>query len=138
MGAVSSLGNGFSRIFWGMLFKCTGYKFVTSLNFLLQIIVYSSFRYAVHYPGAYLFLILLNGICVGGNIAVTPTYCQIVFGIKWGSKVFGFYIISLSIANFLQYGLLIGVAPLISLDGVLYICLGIVILALFILIITDF
>lgn len=105
---------------------------------MLQIIVYSSFRYAVHNPGAYLFLILINGICVGGNIAATPTYCQIVFGIKWGSKVFGLYIISLSIANFLQYGLLVGVAPIISLDGVIYICLGIVILALFILIITNF
>ena len=138
MGAVSSLVNGFSRILWGMLFKCTGFKFVTVLNLLVQITLYATFRFTVHIPGLYFLYVFLNSLCSGGFVSIIPSYCHIVFGVEYGSKIFGIFIIFLSLANFLQYGFVVGLSPLITLDGVIYICLGIVVFALILTVVTEF
>ena len=126
------------RIVWGIVFKHTGYKFVIALNLIIQIVVYSTYRFTAYTPGLYLIFVFLIGCCFGGFTSVNPTYCQIVFGNKWGSKIFGIYVISVSIANFVQYGFVVGLSPSITLNGVIYICLGLVTFALFLLAISNF
>ena len=79
------------RIVWGIVFKHTGYKFVIALNLIIQIVVYSTYRFTAYTPGLYLIFVFLIGCCFGGFTSVNPTYCQIVFGNKWGSKIFGIY-----------------------------------------------
>ena len=126
------------RIIWAIIFRHTGYKFVVAVNLIIQIIIYATFRFIPYTPGLYLVYVLLIGICFGGFTSVNPTYCQIVFGNKWGSKIFGIYVISVSIGNFIQYGFVVGLSPRITLDGVIYICLGLVSFALFLLVINNF
>ena len=126
------------RIIWGIVFRYTGYKFVIALNLVIQIIVYSTYRFTAYTPGLYMLFVFLIGCCFGGFTSANPTYCQIVFGNKWGSKIFGIYVISVSIANFVQYGFVIGLSPHITLNGVIYICLGMVTFALFVLVFTNF
>lgn len=109
-----------------------------ALNLLTQIIIYSVFRFVAHVPALYFITILFNGICLGGVTAISAIYCQLVFSTKWGSKVFGIYVNGMSISNFIQYGLVIGLAPLITLDGIIYICLGIVIFIFIVMICTNF
>jgi hypothetical protein len=96
------------------------------------------FRFVAHVPALYFITVLLNGICLGGLTAISAIYCQVVFGRKWGSKVFGIYVNGMTISNFIQYGLVIGAAPHITLDGIIYICLGLVVFIFIVMVCTNF
>lgn len=118
------------RFFWNLLFNYTGYRFVITLNLIIQIIIFSIIKFTVVNSGAYLFLILLNGICIGGFLVSAPTFLQIVFGQVIGSNSYGIFWTAFGLSNFLQYGFVSGLSPIITFDGVIYICLGMSVIAL--------
>lgn len=118
------------RFFWNVLFNYTGYRFVMTLNLAIQIIIFAIIRFTVANSGAYLFLILLNGICMGGLLVAAPTFLQVVFGQVIGSNSYGIFWTALSLANFVQFGFVSGLSPKITFDGVIYICLGMSVIAL--------
>lgn len=120
-----------------MLFNKTGYRFIIVLNLSIQIIVFATLRFTVHTEGAYLFLILLNGCCMGGFLVATPTYLQIVFGQRVGSNIYGVFWEVFGLTNLLQYGFVSGVSSKITFDGIIYICLGMAVISLIIVIIAD-
>lgn len=47
IGSIGAIGNGCSRFFWSLLFNKTGYKFVISLNILIQLIALGTIRFTV-------------------------------------------------------------------------------------------
>jgi len=47
-----------------------------------------------------------------------------VFGQRTGSNIYGFIFFAISTANFIQFGYVKGLAPLITFNGIIYVCLG--------------
>lgn len=145
IGVIGSLGNGCSRyiwlryrFFWNLLFNYTGYRFVMILNLVIQIIIFSIIRFTVTNSGAYLFLILLNGICMGGILVGAPTFLQIVFGQVTGSNSYGIFWEVFGLSNLLQFGFVSGLSSKITFDGIIYICLGMSIISLLFVIFGNF
>ena len=140
IGVVGAVGNGtlrylifLLRMFWNLLFKNTGYKTVLSVNLIIQIIVYATIRFTVINGGAYLFAVFMINACLGGILVMGPTVAQIIFGQKMGSDIYGFYWEVLSLSNLLQYGFVAGLSGRIEFNGVIYICLAMKVVALFLL-----
>lgn len=123
---TDSLGTIYSyyRFFWNLLFNHTGYRFVILLNITMQIIIYSVLRFAVVSEPAYLFLIFLAGVCMGGFLVMTPTVLQVIFGQAVGSNIYGFYWCVFGLANLLQFAFVSGLIQHVTFNGVIYICLG--------------
>lgn len=105
---------------------------------IIEITVFSSIRFTLHLPGLYLILVCLVNCCFGGFISLTSAYCNFVFGHRIGSKIFGIYLITLGCATFAQFGLVLGLSPIITLDGVIYIVLGMSVLNFFIVMFYKF
>lgn len=137
IGVVASVGNGCSRytdfrcrFFWNLLFSRTGYKTIILINLTIQILVYSTIRFTIYTPGLYLFLVFLINCCLGCFLVVTPTFAQIVFGQRTGSNIYGFYWSTFGVANFIAYAFVAGLIPYIEFDGVIYVCLGMCVLTI--------
>lgn len=75
---------------------------------------------------------------MGGFLVLTPTYLQVVFGQKTGSNLYGIFWEVFGLTNLLQYGFVAGLSPLITFDGIIYICLGMSAISLCIVIFADF
>jgi hypothetical protein len=67
-----------------------------------------------------------------------PTLSQILYGQIIGSKVYGFFWNCVATANFIQFAYVKGLTPLIGFDNAIYICLGMSVLAVPIVIFTKF
>jgi hypothetical protein len=90
----------------------------------LQIAVFATLRFTAYSVGGYLFLIFLNGCCLGGFLVSTPTFLQIVFGQVVGSNIYGLFWEVFGLSNLLQYAFVSGLSMKISFNGIIYICLG--------------
>lgn len=108
------------------------------VNLSIQIIVFSIIRFSVTSKGAYLFLMFLINCCIGGGFVVAPTFSQIVFGQVVGSNIYGFFWCTYGAANFIQYAYIRGLSGLITFDNVIYICLGMSVLSIIIIVCTNF
>lgn len=86
--AVSSLCNGFGRIFWGAVSERLGR--VNAFRFLLasQMVVFGVLM-TEHNPWVFAILICYVVSCFGGGYAVMPALIIDVYGQKWMSRVFG-------------------------------------------------
>jgi hypothetical protein len=102
----------------------TGYRFVVILDVLLQIVIYVAIRFTVYNYAGFLFLVFLDNVCIGGILGTAPAFLQLVFGIKLGSHVYGFFWTVFSTANLLQYVYVSQLSQLITFDGIIYVCLG--------------
>ena len=68
--------------------------------------------------------------CLGGYLVITPTFSQLVFGQETGSNIYGFYWETYSIANFIQFGFVSGLERLIGFDNIIYVCTGMCVLSI--------
>ena len=84
VGVLGSAVNGVSRFFWSLFFLKTGYKTVVLSIVGISISVLSSLRFTVQTKGAYLFLIMLVNLGVGGIQVSTPSLVQYMFGQRMG------------------------------------------------------
>ena len=109
-----------------------------SINLSIQIIVYAVIRFSVVNEGGYFFLVFLINCCLGGLLVMGPTVAQSIFGQKTGSNIYGFYWTVFGLANMVQFAFVAGVSDKITFNGVIYICLGMTIVALVILNIYTF
>ena len=69
---------------------------------------------------------------------MAPTFSSTVFGKEVGPKIFGVFWCSFAMGNFLQYLFVITVEKHIKLDGIIYICLAMNVVNLFIIIFYGF
>lgn len=135
---IGAVGNGCSRFFWNLFFSKTGYKTVLLTILALSILVYSTIRFTVHYKEIYLIEIFCINCCIGGLLVTTPTLTQVLYGQETGSNIYGFYWEVIAIGNFLGYVYVAYLSKTIGFDNVIYVCLGMVILAVPIVILTKF
>jgi hypothetical protein len=69
---------------------------------------------------------------------MTPTFLQMVFGEKIGSNIYGFFWEAFSLSNLLQYVYVSSLSQLITFDNVIYICLGMSLFSLVLVITGNF
>lgn len=68
----------------------------------------------------------------------TPTVAQVIFGQKTGSNIYGFYWCAIALGNFIQYFYVSNLSKKIGFDNVIYICLGMAVCAIPIVLFTKF
>lgn len=127
-----------SRFLWNVLLNHTGYRFIILLNISIQIIIYSALRFSVESYGGFMLLIILINLCLGGFLGTTPTFVQLVFGVKVGSNAYFFFWEIFGVSNMIQYAFVNGLAPKITFNGIIYICLGMSIFSGFLAIVSNF
>jgi hypothetical protein len=108
------------------------------LNNALQISIFIALRFTVVSIGGYLFCIFVAGCCMGGYLVMTPTVLQSIFGQSIGSNLYGFFWEIFGLANLIQYVFVSTVSPKITFNGIIYICLGMTVLSLLLIIIGNF
>jgi hypothetical protein len=69
---------------------------------------------------------------------MAPTFLQIVFGERVGSNIYGFFWEVFGLANLVQYAYVSGLSSKITLNNVIYICLGMSFIALLLIILSNF
>ena len=69
---------------------------------------------------------------------ISLTFLMIVFGQKVGSNVYGFFWEVFGVSNLIQYAFVSGLAKHITFDGVIYITLGMSVIALVLVLVTNF
>jgi hypothetical protein len=138
IGVVSAIANGCSRYLWNILFNKTGYK-TTMLGILsLVIIVCVTIRFTVNMRGLYMFIVFVMNCCVGGFQVTTPTVSQTVYGHKIGSQLYGFFWCCLALSNSISYLFVANLSKKIGFDIIIYICLGMSVVSIPIIIFTKF
>lgn len=69
---------------------------------------------------------------------MAPTYSAVMFGKDIGAQVFGVFWCSFAVGNFLQYTYLLTLESVLSLDGIIYVCLGMNVINVLIIILYGF
>lgn len=138
VGVIGGIGNGCSRILWNYLFSKTGYKTTLLTIFGLAILVYSTIRFTVHHKGLYLLEIFIINCCLGGFLVSTPTSALCLYGPTTGANIYGILWDIFGFSNLLGYIFVSQLSKSIGFDNVIYVCLGMSILALPIVVFTKF
>ncbi len=138
IGAIGSIVNGFSRIIWNIIFLKTGYKSVMIAIITISIIIFSTLRFTVNLKGIYMIEMILVNLCMGGLLVTTPTVVQIIFGQRTGENIYGFFWCVIATANFIQYAYVSQLNQSIGFNNIIYICLGMTILAIPIVLFSGF
>lgn len=84
VGVLGAAVNGSCRILWSIFFLKTGYKTVVISIVGISIVVFGALRFTIQTKGAYLFLILLVNLGVGGIQSSNPSVVQYMFGQRMG------------------------------------------------------
>ena len=113
-------------------------RFALLLNLALQVLVYSVLRFTIYTAGVYLFLLFLNGCCLGGFLVLTPTFLQIIFGEIVGPNIYGFFWEIFGLANLIQYAYVSGLSSKITFNNIIYICLGMTVISALLVIFGNF
>ena len=138
IGSLGSAFNGCSRILWNILFMKTGYRFVMCLIMGIAVVVLSTIRFTVHDKGAQLVEIVLINLSLGGLLVTTPTVVQTIFGQKTGSNFYGFFWCVIATGNWIQYFFVAYLSKAIGFDNIIYVSLGMAVLAFPILIFNNY
>ena len=104
----------------------------------LVVIVCVTIRFTVHIEGLYMFIVFVMNCCVGGFQVTTPTVSQTIYGHRIGSQLYGFFWCCLALSNFISYLLVAYLSKQTGFDVVIYICLGMSMASIPIIIFTKF
>jgi len=138
IGVIGSVGNGCSRFFWNLLFNKTGYKTVLLTILTLCMIVFSTIRFTVDLKEVYLVEVFIVNCCLGGFLVSTPTASQSLYGHNTGSTIYGIYLEMFGAANLVSYLYVSLLSHVIGFNNVIYVCLGMVVLAMPLVIMTKY
>jgi len=127
IGVVGAVGNGCCRFFWNLFFSKTGFKTVCLVILSICTLVLSTIRFSASIPELYLIEVFLINSCLGGLFVITPTASLYIYGNRTGTNIYGVYWSVFSVANFVGYIYVSQLSKLIGFDGIIYVCLGMVV-----------
>eukprot|EP01016_Furgasonia_blochmanni_P041712 TRINITY_DN5453_c0_g1_i1.p1 TRINITY_DN5453_c0_g1~~TRINITY_DN5453_c0_g1_i1.p1 ORF type:complete len:296 (-),score=37.88 TRINITY_DN5453_c0_g1_i1:34-921(-) len=105
VGAVSAFMNGITQPFWAFFQDKIGFKRVFFSILLLQAFTAKTITYVVDTDWLYFIWCVISYVCIGGYFAIFPALSTRVFGVKIGSKIYGFLFFAFSFGNLLQFTL---------------------------------
>lgn len=91
---------------------------------ILNMIIFLTIRWTTSIRELYGFIVFLSNACIGGILVATPTYSMIAFGPVIGSRLYSYFFLIISAANFLQYIYVVFLTKLIGFDNVFWIVFG--------------
>ncbi|EAR91039.2 oxalate/formate antiporter (macronuclear) [Tetrahymena thermophila SB210] len=121
VGSFAAVGNGLSRPIWSSMLDKFSFKTVFSFLLVLEIFLGLTFRYSYFNGVVYLIYVFLIHTTFGGVMAMFPVVSAQLFGVKVASQIYGIYWYGFGIANFIQFGLVIGLKKKIGYEGIYYI-----------------
>ncbi|KAL4508394.1 hypothetical protein ABPG72_003698 [Tetrahymena utriculariae] len=134
IGSVASAANGCSRFLWASLLDKISFRKVISVILVAQIILSVTLQFSVKDEYFYLVWVFFVSCCLGGLFGIYPVYSTLLFGSRVGSEIYGTYWLSVSAANFIQFGLVYNSEKNIHFSGIFYIYFAFNILALIVVI----
>ena len=124
VGSLGSVFNGAGRFFWGLLSDKFNFKKVYLTVLIIQLVNIATLRFISSIETAYLLWVCSALLCEGGNFVLFPPLSLKVFGPNVGSKIYSILILVCSFSNLTQFGLNLGLRPLIGFENEFYIYLG--------------
>ncbi|KAL4478652.1 hypothetical protein ABPG74_006887 [Tetrahymena malaccensis] len=132
VGSLAGIANGISRPIWAGLLDKFKYKNLLILVICLQIATCLSLQATNQSMAFFAVWIFLIQFFFGGVLGMLPAFSAQLNGVKIGSQLFGFYFYGFSIANLIQFILVLELKKEIGFNNIFYICLGQLVFALII------
>mmetsp|Transcript_7909 Transcript_7909/g.13268 ORF Transcript_7909/g.13268 Transcript_7909/m.13268 type:complete len:187 (-) Transcript_7909:178-738(-) len=98
-GAIGSVCNGSSRIFWATIQDYLGFKFVYMMMLLIQLFASLMVFTARSDEFLYIVCLALTLLCEGGHFAVFPAGAVKIFGLKNGGLIFTFMFVAVPLSS---------------------------------------
>ena len=76
--------------------------------------------------------------CLGGIFVITPTAALYIYGQQIGTNIYGIYWETFALSNFVGYLYVSQLSKVIGFDGIIYVCLGMVLIAIPLVLFTKF
>jgi hypothetical protein len=138
MGGIASLANGCVRIFWSMLFGKIGLRKFYFIVMVTNIIFFCTIQFTIYNQALYFLMVVLINLNYAAMISIGPSIPQYKFGAKIGEKIYGFYFSCFAISNFLEYALIDGFLNILNWNQLFYICSGMCLTVIVIVLIYPF
>lgn len=129
VGSISSLCNGGARFMWGLITDRFPFKKIYMVILIIQMIEIATLRFISEYSIAYLLWVSVALLCEGGHFVIFPPLCLHVFGPKVGSRVYSLLIFVTALSSVTQFGINLGLRPLIGYENEFLVYLGFTIVA---------
>jgi len=137
VGSLGSVFNGGGRFFWGFLSDKFNFKKIYLTILIIQMVNIVTLRFISSIEIAYLLWVCSALLCEGGHFVIFPPLSLKVFGPNVGSKIYSILILVCSLSNLTQFGLNLGLRPLIGFENEFYIYLGMTTVAFVLCISSD-
>ncbi|KAL4470904.1 hypothetical protein ABPG72_005938 [Tetrahymena utriculariae] len=124
VGSLAGIANGISRPVWAGLLDRFKFKYLLILVICLQIITSLSFQATNQSKAFFTIWVFIVHFCFGGVLGMLPVFSAQLNGVKIGSQLFGFYWYGFSIANLIQFVLVLKLQTLIGFNNIFYIYFG--------------
>ncbi|KAL4478655.1 hypothetical protein ABPG74_006890 [Tetrahymena malaccensis] len=138
VGSLAGLANGISRPVWSGLLDKYKYKHLLIVAICIQIITSLSLQ-ATHQSAVFFAIwIFVIHFCLGGVLGMLPVFSAQLNGVKIGSQLYGFYFYGFSLANLIQFIIVLELKKEIGFNNIFYIFFAQLFLALLIIICFQF
>ncbi|KAL4478673.1 hypothetical protein ABPG74_006908 [Tetrahymena malaccensis] len=121
VGSISGIANGFCRPIWSTLLDKFSFKRVLQILLTIEIITSLSLQSTHINQVFYIIWICLIHMTLGGTLSMWPVFSSQINGVKIGSQLYGFYWYGFTIANLLQFLLVLYVKKTIGFNKIFYI-----------------
>ncbi|KAL4478656.1 hypothetical protein ABPG74_006891 [Tetrahymena malaccensis] len=129
VGSLAGIANGISRPVWAGLLDKFKFKNLLILIICIQIAISLSFQATNQSEVFFAIWVFIVHFCFGGVLGMLPVFSAQLNGVKIGSQLFGFYWYGFSIANLIQFVLVLELKKQIGFNNIFYIYFGQLIVA---------
>ncbi|EAS00154.1 oxalate/formate antiporter family transporter (macronuclear) [Tetrahymena thermophila SB210] len=124
VGSLAGIANGISRPVWAGLLDRFKFKNLLILIICIQITISLSFQATSQSEVFFAIWVFIAHFCFGGVLGMLPVFSAQLNGVKIGSQLFGFYWYGFSIANLIQFVLVLELKKQIGFNNIFYIYFG--------------
>ncbi|KAL4470917.1 hypothetical protein ABPG72_005951 [Tetrahymena utriculariae] len=121
VGSISGIANGFCRPLWSTLLDKFSFKRVLQILLTIEIITSLSLQSTHISQIFFVFWICIIHMTLGGTLSMWPVFSSQINGVKIGSQLYGFYWYGFTLANLLQFLLVLYFKKKIGFNKIFYI-----------------
>ncbi|KAL4478658.1 hypothetical protein ABPG74_006893 [Tetrahymena malaccensis] len=129
VGSLAGIANGISRPVWSGLLDRFKFKYILISIICIQIATSLSFQVTRQSEVYFAIWVFIVHFCFGGVLGILPAFSAQLSGVKIGSQLFGFYWYGFSIANLIQFVLVLELKKQIGFNNIFYIYFGQLVMA---------
>ncbi|KAL4478660.1 hypothetical protein ABPG74_006895 [Tetrahymena malaccensis] len=138
VGYLGGIANGFCRPLWSLLLDKYPFKRILQAFLIVQIITSLTLQFTNNSKAFFAIWIFIIHMVFGVVFGSWPVFSSRLNGVKVGAQLYGLYWYGFSLANFLQFFLILFVRKIIGFNNMFYIYFGQEVLALLIITFYQF